>query len=355
MAFLTLFDAKPPVVATDEEMGILTNQTVSSPFQNTLAMIRWNAPLTERVPLLQKYEPFFHTVHISMPNKTEIKEPFRQDLKSDNNKFLDLIYMQAALTMQEILDEQPSIDGLLFFHFDAWIDPLRFKDMNRENIWLAVSDSPRFLCMTDRADYGYWHRLADGFRVDKSAILASEVVDKLNAGYKINKDEFCVGWSDIYFVPRRFFKDFILLAAVFARIGTFHEVALPTMLNIIKNTRQTDSLNPVFDTISDCWGSCCASYPTVQDVFNNRCGHRLEYRDTRVATAYYNKLDRQAELLHTAPSNVKVPGFADESPLKSAKLRASVEKAKAEADFELTYVEVADDMNRALDEYLAST
>lgn len=35
---------------------------MKSPFDKTMAIIRWNHAHKERLPLLQKYEPFFHTV-----------------------------------------------------------------------------------------------------------------------------------------------------------------------------------------------------------------------------------------------------------------------------------------------------
>lgn len=46
---------------------------VKSPFRNTLAFIRVNSHLPERVPVLMKYEPFFHTIHISMPESLPLK------------------------------------------------------------------------------------------------------------------------------------------------------------------------------------------------------------------------------------------------------------------------------------------
>lgn len=217
------------------------------------------------------------------------------------------IDVQVANTMEIILSESPDINGLFYFHFDAWIDPSGWINQNYDNIWYPSvsangyfdpSYGPWFICMTDRAEYPWfgwddvrsWHK--------KSLEAIAEISSKEFPGdYKRN--EFCVGWSDIYFIPRRFFKDFISLSKLFAKFEVMHEAAIPTMLHIIDQSRRESILTPVLDRFGDCWGSCCAENPEIHDVLWARCGHKLDYTNESVTNAFYNKLDEQAKILGT--------------------------------------------------------
>jgi hypothetical protein len=85
-----------------------------------MGYMKWNHYLVERIQLIQKYEPFFHTVHYSMPLPEE-KDSEIHNLTHDAWQNPLVNYMQIARTMQYILD-QPSnssateITGLLFMH-----------------------------------------------------------------------------------------------------------------------------------------------------------------------------------------------------------------------------------------------
>lgn len=57
-----------------------------SPFQNTMAYVRWNTDAhPERMPTLKRYEPFFHTLHFSMPKYVPDKEESFVNLTHDNH------------------------------------------------------------------------------------------------------------------------------------------------------------------------------------------------------------------------------------------------------------------------------
>jgi hypothetical protein len=71
--FLTMFMSVLGDIKLSRPGGVgsttdLPDSTNASPFRNTLAMIRWNSARMERVPSIRKYAPFFHTIHISIPN-----------------------------------------------------------------------------------------------------------------------------------------------------------------------------------------------------------------------------------------------------------------------------------------------
>lgn len=317
-------------------------------------MIRWNPALPERIPWLRKYEPFFHTVHISIPHNSEIKDEFAHTLSNDKAEFGAHIYVQLAMTMQKILDESPVIDGLFYFHFDAWVDPLQFGNMNFENIWLATSPDPKYECTTKPEDIKWFWITEQGQH--HNALAALEFLQGLNLGYKITDGEICRGWTDIYFIPRRFFKDYIFLSEVFRQFGTFHEIAIPTMLKIIDRTRKANDGKPVMDLFSDCWGSCCRSNPTAQELTTARCGHRLDYTKEKERKPFYDKLDQQAlSLAHTSkspPLTDLTPGYP--RPLGDHKLKDQARISRGKHP-KLNVSEGFDHVNPKLDEFFDKT
>ncbi|KAK1964718.1 UDP-galactose transporter [Colletotrichum sublineola] len=320
VAFLTMSEAKMPDFA--KEGGSASKAAsgpkpvtgieskVESPFKNTMAMIRWNSAHPERIPMLQKYEPFFHTLHISMPNMFKGEDPEFHNLTHDQFPGTFTIYKQVSRTMKLILDTQPEIDGLMYYHFDAWVDPFGWIGMNPYNIHFpSVIDTappshggPEYMCLTDTANYNWWGWGQDFHR---TAMAAASVVDNFGLEYKIRRDEFCVGWSDIYYIPRRFFADYIFLSEIFAGFGVFHEVAIPTMVHIIDQSRRRNPYRSIVDHISDCWGNCCSSNPKIRDVLGTRCGHRLNYLEEGPINAFYSKLDAQAGLIGQTLNSTK--------------------------------------------------
>lgn len=273
-----------------------------SPFNNTLAMVRWNSGRPERIPMIRKYEPFFHTIHISMPESMSNETETYHNITNDQYKDAFLIYQQVARTMQLALDTQPDVEGLLYYHFDAWIDPLAWASSDFENIWYpSVVDAregafggPQYTCMNDSAKYNWW-----GWERNYHQDALSAVAAINDDRPPFRRDQFCIGWSDIYYVPRRFFADFIALSEIFVRFTVMHEVAIPTILHVIDETRRANRFMPVLDRFGDCWGSCCASGPKAEDVTWARCGHKLDYRNEPVVNAFYDKLDSQAAMLGT--------------------------------------------------------
>ena len=85
-----------------------------SPFRNTLGFIRWNSPHNERIPLMEKYRPFFAQLHYSIPNKSS-----NLTLTDDGWESSTTEYKVVADTMHILLQDHPTIEGLLYFHFDV--------------------------------------------------------------------------------------------------------------------------------------------------------------------------------------------------------------------------------------------
>jgi hypothetical protein len=112
-------DYNPPPLSVAEDLSGI----IRSPFNNTLGFIRWNSHHPERLPWLQKYAPFFHTLHISMPQYThaEGRDKEFHNTTVDNWENQMLAYVQVARTLQHILDQPKNssdaqLTGMFYFH-----------------------------------------------------------------------------------------------------------------------------------------------------------------------------------------------------------------------------------------------
>jgi hypothetical protein len=302
-----------PIVHTNKTIPESTT-VLESPFKNIIAFIRWNSVHPERFPLQQKYAPFFHTLHFSMPGYIEDPAlgPLYQNLTHDSWSDSYISYLQTARTMQFILDGPPEspeadIDGILHFHFDAWINPMDFEGENFKNIWITEineksSPGPVFECMKDSSRYSNWWPIDPNHPEGNRQVAskkATAVLANFNLGYVVDPEEFCTGWSDIYFIPRRFFADWIFLAKLFAGFRVFEQLAIPTINHIIDQSRRDQPTRSILTRTGDCWGSCCHPPADAHDVLFHRCGHRISYTDpnTTVIDTHFGRLDKEASKL----------------------------------------------------------
>ena len=284
--------------------------TVESPFKNSLAYIRWNHYQPERIPTLKKFKPFFKAVHISMPNykkkEGKLRKNYYTNINGSNSHDLLHPYVDVARTMQLVLDAPPgttesSIDGLFFFHFDAWIYPLRFNPDDMHRIWFLDSTVKlKWECMTTTSGDSWWHWPKFNTSMRAKAAIHDATADlHHDVKARINPGEFCRGWSDIYWIPRHYFEDYIRLSKHFYKYKVFHEVALPTMIHMIDLMRRTDveEDHEVVYHLSDCFGGCCDKSTTAHDLMWRRCGHKLDLRDQELSDVFYNRLDANAKTL----------------------------------------------------------
>jgi hypothetical protein len=158
---------------------------------------------------------------------------------------------------------------------------------------------PTFKCMKNISTYA-WPGFIPEKNYQVASIQATTAISQANLDYKLDPNEFCVGWSDYYYIPRHVFADWILLTAFFASFSTFHEMAIPTMMHIIDASRRPLPDRSLLNRLGDCFGGCCAEHGTLEDVLNSRCGHKLNYLgDQAIVSANYDRLDREAGLLGT--------------------------------------------------------
>ncbi|KYK62109.1 hypothetical protein DCS_03256 [Drechmeria coniospora] len=280
VAFLTLKKSEMPGFSPMADVspgGSVSNinRGSDSAFGNSLAMIRFNSARPERIPMLKKYEPFFHTVHISMPELMPEHPADFHNLTVDQYPNVYTIYKMVSDLMETMLADTPP-------------------------------EGARFRCMSDTGGSKWW---GYGEGHQNRVLAAIKEVEGLGLDYKVHLTEWCFGWSDIYYIPRRFFADFIILAKVFLDHEAFHELAIPTIVRIIDDSRRASKEQTELDVIKDCWGWCCASNPTMEDVLTARCGHRLNYLDENVTNAFYNKLDNRAKLLEGRREHIEERGL----------------------------------------------
>ncbi|KAF2839219.1 hypothetical protein M501DRAFT_772361 [Patellaria atrata CBS 101060] len=320
ISHLTLWGSKSPdnkfkqVEALGASSTPKTPKYQESPFKNTFAFIRWNSPHEERMPLMEAYQPFFHSLHYSiphlyehtLPNNGEEEDAYFLNMTHDGWNIGDLPTKAVADTMQLILDDPDNgIEGMLYFHFDAWIDPFGFQNMDFDGIWFPDSPNPRYLCMNTPKQYPEWH---GWWGMHEITMHGERILEDLNVGYVINTTEWCVGWSDIYYLPRRLFPDYIFLNSIFfGQLRLFHEVAIPSMLRIIDDTRRSNPTESIITRLGDCWGHCCADGVKREDVLWRRCGHRLDFTREEIWGTHWERLGRQAEMLGKKVGKVEGP------------------------------------------------
>ena len=308
---------EPPVEEEEPPPPPPPPPVVESPMKNTLAFVRWNSKIESRVPAIQKYEPYFKAIHISMPQYLQQDEedcysPFDtscalelfNNITADNYGDGMMIYANIAHTMQQILDapegsDESEIEGLLYYHFDLWVHPLAFHDMPRDKIWFPESTNPQWECMNNTGAVNWW---GWGAGIHEHALNATKHAYEHLDGERrerIKTNEWCLGWSDIYYIPRQYFEDYIYLSRIFFAHRVMHEVAIPTMIHIIDQTRRTNIAftDQIVQSLGDCWGSCCDSNPSAADVLWHRCGHRLDYLNKDVTNLFYGSLDDTAQIL----------------------------------------------------------
>jgi hypothetical protein len=248
-----------------EPLIIPAAQTVfESPFKNVMASIRINHDLPERITTLREgYEPFFHTVHISMPHGDE--DPQHTNYTRDFWNNGEKPYPPVAETVQFLIDDENSteIEGILWYHFDSWIEPLSFTDMDFEKIWVLDASDPQFWCMTDPKMMDWWSWISWG---KQDAVRdAGRVIKERYPQYTFNPEEFCSGWADMYYIPRKYFEDFVRLARVYSEHDAYHEIAIPTLFHIIDQTyRKHPSLSILYK-----WADCCKSFVHHNPIDHN--------------------------------------------------------------------------------------
>ena len=262
-----VFEIEPLIVPIPAVVGKPKPTIFESPFKNVVASIRINHDLPERIITLREgYEPFFHSVHISMPHGEE--DPKQTNLTRDFWNNSETPYPPVVDLVEFMMEEtDESVEGLIWYHFDSWIEPLGFHDMDFSKIWILDSSDPQFECVKNEKMLENWSWVSWGKH--NAVREASHEIAELYPEYKFDPQEFCAGWSDMYYIPRKHFKDFVKLGRVFAKHNAYHEISVPTMFHIIDQTYRKHPAMSELYRWGDCWGNCCKSNPRKYEVSVN--------------------------------------------------------------------------------------
>jgi len=104
----------------------------------------------------------------------------------------------------------------------------------------------------------------------------------------------------MYYVPRRYFQDYIFLSKFFTKEEVFHEMGIATIFQIIDRTRRTSPYRSVIFRLGDCYGSCCEVVQDVADLHWRRCGHKIDYQDEDISEAHFERLEKELEIIRAA-------------------------------------------------------
>ena len=94
----------------------------------------------------------------------------------------------------------------------------------------------------------------------------------------------CLGWADLYYVPRRMYTRFGQLARAFASGTANAELAVPTMMRILSEHGPLADRPPLLR--APCWGFCCSSTPCPELLVRHACGHRMRLDVPRMRQSF---------------------------------------------------------------------
>ncbi|CAF0987657.1 unnamed protein product [Adineta ricciae] len=279
VCILNVFPFKTITRAPLDVVDSKTNK-LQSPFSRTLAFIRLNGQRPERLRVLENYRPFFINLHYSMPQYTSVINYTADGWLSGDDP-----YKAVSETMKVLLKNYPM----------AWINPFQFDQMNYKNIWLAGQASS-YICggHSVGSKWIYWNN--DSLRAVQNA---KKTLTKQHPNRFITDENImCGGWTDIYYIPRRFFQDFIYLSDAFHQSRSFHEIGIPTMFNMIDLTYRSTPFHTVITHLEDCWGNCCSYGANANEINTKRCGHKIDLANDQVVKVLINLLNSEAYYLH---------------------------------------------------------
>mmetsp|Transcript_46678 Transcript_46678/g.141630 ORF Transcript_46678/g.141630 Transcript_46678/m.141630 type:complete len:300 (+) Transcript_46678:250-1149(+) len=181
-------------------------------------------------------------------------------------------------------------DGVLYLHFDFWINPSLFSQhsLDLRKVWRLRAGLTRGgrhqriipnqckkgqALMEDSHRRGGWFFPGSRHRTAGLAAVDSAVSANMNASLHWTSDELCYGWVDLMYIPQAGWQSFVELAR-----GPFnsvwHEVAVPTILAMLVRSGQVAG-----EEVVDCWGSCCTNTVDPAILKQNMCGHQMDLRD----------------------------------------------------------------------------
>lgn len=241
-------------------------------WNSTAAYIKFNSERPERLGFLSVYEKYFYSLTFSMSGFG----------RHDSNLFHACPYMaEVYICVADIIRNLPSdVTGVLYYHFDAWLVPERLSVLNLNSFWTTKARNPLDGCFPVNdippENKQWWnidHLINDGGPAMK------DIKERLNLS-SIAADEVCMGWADIYYVPRSLFDLYIAVANILYEHRINQEVGIPIIWNVFRKTTY------IKEEVLPCWGDCCAVNPPASAINEYACGHRIDWSNDEQRNAF---------------------------------------------------------------------
>merc|ERR1712232_624537 len=120
---------------------------------------------------------------------------------------------------------------------------------------------------------------------------AMEAIRRLPAFETMDKETYCGGWSDAYYVPARAWPAWSSIMKVVGDNNIMNEVGLPLGFQSMAFAGCAGKPCQV-DLFPDCWGGCCSTARDPVILEEQLCGHKMDLRSYTIRNALRNLWDR---------------------------------------------------------------
>jgi hypothetical protein len=254
----------------------------SGPFKNTIAFITIKNELPEigmALKLKQAYGSSFQTVFVDVPSGKQSNSVDYMPVYS----IVKLIANSASFS---------KIDGIFYFQSDSWINTPRFEKADFTKIWTLG----RGRCRRPNSESAWVSREVVDTDKEKELIEANKEAVYIAPYLNIDEHSLCSGQPDMYFLPRKYFGDFLYLASTYGDRQTPVDpaLALPTIWNIIERYHSPHRSGQYFrnePVILPDLLNCRNMSSSMDDMLQAKCGHSVDLSEERSRRMYFNSLN----------------------------------------------------------------
>ena len=261
------------------------NEFSCSAFNNVSLVLGLTA--IERIPLLFGYKDWFANVHLLVPQKEceecrclvsranaeRVSCHCRDDFKDNTDHASISLAIESVVAMD-------GVRGVLFQHFDFWLNVRRFQDAPLDAIWtldngtLNAPNTP----YCEPVGRSWSRSFPRHIKSWAGATCGSETPFFLPAirtdrasGPKLRLRYCCWGWSDAFYLPSKYISAFSRLSV--ALNDTFLEVAVPTIVSMLEQHADANRFHVRCPRAATC---CRQLVRTNWEPWGTElCGHKL--------------------------------------------------------------------------------
>lgn len=121
--------------------------------------------------------------------------------------------------------------------------------------------------------------------LDASFRIISETLPEFKT-FKNRGPVLCNSWLDMFYLPRHLWIPFSKLALIMGQFKIAPEIAVPTILDILKYEYPEIGVS----ILNDCLGGCCDVFHDPKVIQSSRCGHKIPLDDETAAVAHFSRI-----------------------------------------------------------------